>query len=68
MKVVRTAIEEFIGLFVEDGTLAVGILVWLAVAAFVFPLISGFNQYRAPVLFLGLVALLVENVMRSARL
>jgi hypothetical protein len=67
VKVVITAITEVFGLFVEDGSLAIGILVWLAVAAFVFPLIAGSDTWRAPVLFVGLVALLVENVLRSAR-
>ncbi len=67
MKALMTAVTEIFGLFVEDGSLAIGILVWVAVAAFVFPQISGSEAWRSPVLFAGLVALLVENIWRSAR-
>ena len=67
MKALITAAEEVFGLFVEDGSLAIGILVWVAAAAFVFPHLPGGNTWRAPVLFAGLLILLVENVWRSAR-
>ena len=67
MKAVVTAVTEVFGLFVEDGSLAIGILVWVGLAAFVFPLIPGSSGWHAPVLFTGLVILLVENVWRSAR-
>ena len=62
-----TAVEEIFGLFVEDGSLAIGILVWLAVVAFGFPLIPAIWPFRGPLLFLGLILLLLENVWRSAK-
>lgn len=67
MKVVLTALQEVYGLFVEDGSYALGIVIWLLIAAFVFPRIPGGGAWRAPLLFLGLVALLLENVWRTAR-
>ena len=67
MKALVTAVEEVFGLFVEDGSLAIGILIWIAVAAFVFPHISGSDGWRSPVLFGGLALMLVENVWRSAK-
>jgi hypothetical protein len=67
MKAFYTAVTEIVGLFVEDGSLAIGIVVWLAIAAFVFPRISDSAGWRSPVMFAGLVVLLVENVLRSAR-
>ena len=67
MKVLKTAVEELFGLFVEDGTLAIGILIWIAVAAFIFPAIPGFAAFRPYALFGGLIVLLLENVWRSAK-
>jgi membrane protein implicated in regulation of membrane protease activity len=66
MKVILSTLTEIFGLFVEDGSLAIGIIVWLGVAAFVFPLLPA-GGWQAPALFGGLVVLLVENVWRSAR-
>ena len=67
MKVIVTAAKELLGLFVEDGSLALGILIWLAIAAWGFPLIPISSRWHAPAFFVGLVVLLVENVWRSAR-
>lgn len=64
MKAVITALQEVYGLFVEDGSLAVAVLVWVAVAAFLLRFGSG--EARAFLLFLGIAGLLLENVWRSA--
>ncbi len=55
------------GLFVEDGSYAAGILVWLLVAALAFPRSSALGEWRAPLVFAGLVLILAENVLRTAR-
>lgn len=67
MNALKIAWEEFIGLFIEDGSLAVGILVWVAVVGLVFPHLPGSSKWGAPLLFVGLAAILVENVLRRAR-
>lgn len=68
MKALLTALQEVYGLFVEDGSLAVAILLWIAIAAFLFPrLPESTAVWRAPVFFAGIVVLLLENVWRSAR-
>ncbi len=67
MNALKTAWEEFIGLFIDDGSLAVGIIVWVAVVGFLFPRLSGSQQWGAPLLFVGLAVILVENVLRRAR-
>jgi hypothetical protein len=67
MKAVKDALLEVYGLFVEDGTLALLILVWVAIAVLVFPRLPGGVEWGAPLLFVGLAALLLENVRRSAR-
>lgn len=67
MKWLRTAAQEVFGLFVDDGSLALGILVWTAVFAGLqhFAVISGSAQ--GLLLFAGFAALLLENIIRSSR-
>jgi hypothetical protein len=67
MKAIMTALEEVYGLFVEDGSLAALILIWIAIAIFVFPHVSGSSVWRGPTFFAGLALMLLENVRRSAR-
>jgi hypothetical protein len=66
MKAVVTALQEVYGLFVEDGSYAIAIIVWLAAAAFVFPHIPG-GGWRGPVFFAGMAAIMLESVVRAAR-
>ncbi len=66
MKAILNALEEIYGLFVEDGTLALGILIWLALAIWLFPRLPLGGESRAFLFFIGLCVLLVENVARSA--
>lgn len=67
MNVILTALKEVYGLFVEDGSYAVGILVWVLLAALVLPHVPVLGLWRAPLLFAGMLFLLVENVLRTAR-
>jgi hypothetical protein len=66
MKVTKTALREVYGLFVEDGSYALAIILWLLCAAFVLPFLP-YPSWRAPLLFLGLILILLENVARSTR-
>ena len=61
------AVQEIYGLFVEDGSYAAGIIVWLLVAALALPRFSALGEWRAPLMFAGLVFIVVENVLRTAR-
>ena len=67
MKVIRVAIAEFLGLFIDDGSLAlfVVILIALVTAAvktnIVSPLLGG------GALLLGCVVLLTESLYRAAK-
>jgi len=67
MNALKTAWEEFLSLFIDDGSLAIGILVWVAIVGLLFPRLPNSAQWGAPVLFVGLAAVLVENVLRRAR-
>lgn len=65
MNVIKSALLEVFGLFVEDGSYAIAILIWLLCAAFLIPHLPG-TALRAPILFAGLILILLENVVRSA--
>jgi uncharacterized membrane protein YtjA (UPF0391 family) len=67
MKAVATALQEVYGLFVEDGSYAVAIIVWLAAAGFLFPHIAGAGAWRGPILFVGMAAIMLESVIRAAK-
>jgi hypothetical protein len=66
MRVITRAIRELWGLFVEDASFTVGILVCLALAILVFPRVAA-AYWRGPMLFVSLALILFENVRRSAR-
>ena len=67
MNAVATAVRQLWGLFVEDGSLTLGIFVCLVIAAFAFPALRLRDAWRGPVLFVLLAIVLLENVRRSAR-
>jgi len=64
---VAAALRELWGLFVEDASLTLGILVCLVIAAFAFPALGLRDAWRGPLLFVLLALVLLENVRRSAR-
>jgi hypothetical protein len=64
---IRIALAELWGLFVEDATLTIGTLACVALAAFVIPRVGIAAQWRAPLFFAIVVAMLLENVYRGAR-
>jgi hypothetical protein len=67
MNTVRLVLKEFVGLFIDDGSLAIAILVAVGLIAALLhyglmpPIVGGL------LLFLGLAAILIENLLRSAR-
>ena len=63
----KTIWSELFGLFVDDGSFAVAIILWLAVAWFVLPLVGLPEVLRPVILFVGLVVILVESATRHAR-
>jgi hypothetical protein len=67
IKGLRTAARKVLGLFVDDGSLALSILVWIFALHVVAPIVSIEQTWAAPVLFLGCAAILVENVLRASR-
>jgi hypothetical protein len=67
MNGLRTALTELWGLFVEDGRYALAIVVWLLLAWRVLPLLQLGGGWNAAILAAGLLAILVESVLRRAR-
>lgn len=67
MNALRTALTELWGLFVEDGRYALAIVVWLLLAWQALPLLQLGRGWNACILAVGLLAILVESVLRRAR-
>jgi len=63
----KTIWSEFYGLFVDDVSLAVAILVWLVATHQLFHMDLVAGVWRGPLLFAGLAAIFVENTLRRAR-
>jgi hypothetical protein len=63
----RSAWSEFIGLFVDDLSLALAVVAWLAAIAPAISAHLGPAAWRGPLLFVGLAEIFVENTLRQAR-
>lgn len=69
MRMLRAALGELAGLFVDDGSLAAALLVWCAVVGAAVKLVPGLPTAGSGVaLLLGCVAVLLVNVGRTAKL
>jgi hypothetical protein len=64
---ISSVLREVWGLFVDDGSFAAAITVWIAFVLLVLPRFVGFEVWGGAVLVGGLAVLLVENVLRHAR-
>ena len=67
MKFLGSVLTELFGMFVDDGSLAIAILVWVAIIGLVQRLAFLPPALAGGLLFLGLAGLLIENVLRRAR-
>jgi hypothetical protein len=62
----KTIFQELFGLFVEDGNFALAILAWLAILWLVLPRLPVLGAWQAIILFVGLIAILIESVLRRS--
>jgi len=62
----RTTLREVFGLFVDDGSLAIAILVWVG-ALWLLPAFGVLDRWKGLVLFAGLGLILMESALRYAR-
>jgi hypothetical protein len=63
----KSIAREVFGLFVDDGSFAVAILLWLALAILVLPRFAPAARWTGPALYAGLAIILIESVLRFAR-
>ncbi len=67
MKWLSKPLAELIGLFVDDGSLVVAVLCWIAIIWLTDLYAPVAVPYRAVLLFFGIAAVFLENVTRGAR-
>jgi hypothetical protein len=62
----KSIAREILGLFVDDGSFAIAILVWLAIVVFILAHVATRVHWLGLVLFSGLALILIESVLRFA--
>ena len=67
MSSIRRIVHEVFGLFVDDGSFALGILIWLGVMAWAAFHLRFSSTTLGILLFVGLVLILIESTIRYAR-
>ena len=67
MRWLKSIAREIFGLFVDDGSFAVGIVVWVVLAVVVLPHVAPAAPWAGPALFVGLALILIESVLRYVR-
>jgi hypothetical protein len=60
-------LREIAGLFIDDGSLAVALLLWLGAFAMISTETGLHDILKAGILFGGCAVILLENVCRRAR-
>jgi hypothetical protein len=67
MQAPAIALRKVVALFVDDGSLALAVLVWVAATWLLTRWFSIADSWGGGLLFAGLGAILAENAIRSAR-
>ena len=67
MSWLKTILQEIFGLFVDDGRFAITILIWMGLFWWLSPHLPITSAWRAIILFVGLVVILIESAWRQAR-
>jgi hypothetical protein len=64
MRTLGKIFKELVSLFVDDGTLAATILIWVTFYGLVLQLLP-MGSWQGPILFIGLAVILIENTRRA---
>jgi len=67
MNWLKSIFREIFGLFVDDGSFAVAILLWLAVVRWATPRLNIPTGITGVILFAGLALILAESATRYSR-
>ena len=65
MQWLKSIAREVYGLFVDDGSFAAVLLVWIMVACVIFRSVR-VGHWSGPALLLGLIAVLAENLLQAS--
>ena len=67
MSTFKALINEILGMFVDDGSLAFAVLIIVGVAGGLSIKLEGHPYVIGAILYIGCLSALVENVMRTAK-
>jgi hypothetical protein len=67
VKAVLIATRRLLGLFVDDGSIAAALILWSAAAGYLLPDLPINASWDGPILVLGYLVILAENLFRTAR-
>ncbi|MEO8735363.1 MAG: hypothetical protein ABI380_02365 [Edaphobacter sp.] len=67
MKWIKSIFREIFGLFVDDGSFALAILIWLGLMRWATLRLGISSTATAIILFAGLALILIESTIRYAR-
>jgi hypothetical protein len=67
MNWLKTILREVLGLFVDDATFALAILLWLLMVKMITPHLGIPARWTAIILFAGLALILAESTIRYAK-
>jgi hypothetical protein len=66
MQTIVSVVREILGLFIDDGSLVLCVLIWVACCGFAFPATGIGGALGGFLFFLGLAIILGENTVRGA--
>ena len=67
MSVVLAILREIVAIFIDDGSIAVALVLWSAIAWYLLPGLAINAGWDGPILLLGYLLILGENLARTAR-
>lgn len=67
MQWLKAIVREILGLFVDDGSFALAIIIWLGFAWQILPRLTAGHTWNGVILFAGLSLILIESVWRRSR-
>ena len=67
MKTALMAGRRLLGLFVDHGSIAAALILWSAAAGYLLPALPINAGWDGPILVLGYLLILAENLYRTAR-
>ena len=67
MSALLAILREFVAIFIDDGSIAVALVLWSALAWYLLPTLPINAGWDGPILLLGYLLILGENLARTAR-